>query len=63
VSEYLVWLVQERRVLWHELVNGEYVPKKEKAGKLTSSIFPSLTLDVKALIKLDKAKVIKGLAK
>ena len=62
MSEYLVWLVHEKRVLWHELVDGGFVAKKEKAGKLTSSIFPGLTLDVKALLKLDKAKVIKGLA-
>ena len=62
VSEYLVWLVHEKRVLWHELVDGGFVAKKEKAGKLTSTIFPGLTLDVKALLKLDKAKVIKGLA-
>ena len=62
VREYLVWLVQEKRVIWHELVDGGFVAKKEKAGKLTSSIFPGLTLDVKALLKLDKAKVIKGLA-
>ena len=63
VSEYLVWLVHEKRVLWHELVDGEFVVKKEKAGKLTSTIFPGLVLDAKALLKLDKAKVIRGLGK
>lgn len=62
VSEYLVWLVQEKRLLWHELADGEFVPKKEKAGKLSSTVFPGLTLDVKALLKLDKAKVIRGLS-
>ena len=61
VSEYLVWLVQEKRVLWHELVNGDFVPKKEKSGKLCSGIFPGLILDVKALLRQDKAKVIRAL--
>ena len=62
VGEYLVWLVHEKRVLWYELADGEFRQKNEKSGKLTSSLFPGLTLDVKALIKLDKAKVVKGLA-
>ncbi len=61
VGEYLVWLVKDKRVLWYELVDGEYVAKKEQAGKLTSSLFPGLVLDVKALLKLDKAKVIQAL--
>ena len=61
VSEYLVWLVKDKRVLWYALVDGEYVAKKEQAGKLTSSLFPGLVLDVKALLKLDKAKVIQAL--
>lgn len=61
VGEYLVWLVHEKRVLWYELEDGGFLLKKEKPGKLTSRIFTGLTLDVKALIKLDKAKVVKGL--
>ena len=61
VGEYLVWLVKDKRVLWYELVEGEYIAKKEHAGKLTSSLFPGLVLDVKALLKLDKAKVIRAL--
>jgi Uma2 family endonuclease len=62
VGEYLVWLVKDKRVLWYELVEGEYVVKKEQAGKLTSRLFPGLVLDVKALLKLDKAKVVRALA-
>ena len=61
VGEYLVWLVKDKRVLWYELLEGEYVTKKEQAGKLTSSLFPGLVLDVKALLKLDKAKVVRAL--
>ena len=62
VGDYLVWLVHGKRVLWYELADGEFRQKNEKSGKLPSSLFPGLTLDVKALIKLDKAKVVKGLA-
>ena len=47
---------------FHAEPDGEFRQKNEKSGKLTSSLLPGLTLDVKALIKLDKAKVVKGLA-
>ena len=53
--------MHEKRVLWYELEDGGFLLKKEKSGKLPSRIFTGLTLDVKALIKLDKAKVVKGL--
>jgi hypothetical protein len=53
--------VNDKRVLWYELVDGEYVAKKEHSGKLTSSLFPGLVLDVKALLKLDKTKVVRAL--
>ena len=61
VGEYLVWLVQENRVLWFQLEDGDFVEQKETAGLLASKILPGLILDVKALLKLDKAKVIQGL--
>jgi Uma2 family endonuclease len=61
VEEYLVWLVREKRVIWFVLENGEYYEQKQVKGMLQSRIFPGLKLDVKALLKLDKAKVIKGL--
>ncbi len=61
VAEYLVWLVQEQRVLWFLLVEGEFVAQKETAGILSSKVFPGLILDVKALLKQDKAKVIQAL--
>jgi Uma2 family endonuclease len=61
VGEYLVWLVQEQRVLWFQLEDGDFVEQKETAGWLASKVFPGLILDVKALLKPDKAKVIQGL--
>ena len=62
VREYLVWLVQEKRVIWHELVDGGGGAQKGKAGKPASRHFPRLPPGVKAPPQLDKAKVIKGLA-
>ena len=61
ISEYLVWLTTERQVRWFRLVEQNYVEQKEQAGRLTSGIFPGLTLDVRALLKFDKAKVIAAL--
>jgi len=58
IQEYLVWLTQEKRVRWFHLEDQEYVEQKEKSGRLTSSVFPGLVLDVKALLKGDKTKLI-----
>jgi Uma2 family endonuclease len=61
ISEYLVWLTWEKRVRWFQLVDQEYVEQREKAGRLSSSVFPGLILDVRALLKFDKARVITAL--
>jgi Putative restriction endonuclease len=61
IAEYLVWLTTERTVRWFHLEEQRYVEQKEQAGRLTSRIFPGLTLDVRALLKFDKAKVIAAL--
>jgi hypothetical protein len=61
VGEYLVWLVQEQGVRWFQLVDGDFVEQKETAGWLASKAFPGLILNVKALLKQDKSKVIQGL--
>ena len=58
VSEYLVWVVRERRVCWFALEDERYVEMKPRHGILTSRIFPKLALDVKALLRLDGAKVL-----
>jgi hypothetical protein len=61
VAEYLVWLTAEKRVHWFQLVDGDYTEAKEQGGKMHSRIFPGLILDVKALLKLDRKKVIAAL--
>jgi Uma2 family endonuclease len=61
VQEYLVWLTLEKKVRWFQLIDEEYVEMKERAGKLSSVVFPGLILDVKALIKMDRKRVIAAL--
>lgn len=61
VQEYLVWLTVEKRVRWFELKDGKFVQKKERAGKLSSTVFPGLILDVKALLKHDRRRVVAAL--
>ena len=58
IAEYLVWVVAERRIRWFALVEQEYVEMKERGGVIVSRIFPKLALDVKAMLKLDGAKVL-----
>ena len=64
ISEYLVWRTAEREVDWFVLEDEEYIrlaPGKD--GKIRRRIFRGLVLDVKALIKLDGAKVLETLTK
>ena len=63
IGEYLVWLVSERRLRWFALEEQEYVELKERAGLLTSRIFPRLVLDTRALLRGDGAKVLATLRK
>ena len=58
IAEYLVWVVAERRIRWFALVEQEYVEMKERSGVVVSRVFPKLALDVKAMLKLDGAKVL-----
>ena len=53
-----MWVVTERRIRWFALVGQEYVEMKERSGIVVSRVFPKLTLDVKAMLKLDGAKVL-----
>ena len=61
VQEYFVWLTLEKKVRWFHLIDQEYVEIKERAGKLSSVVFPGLILDVKALIKMDRKRIIAAL--
>jgi Uma2 family endonuclease len=59
VDEYLVVLVETRKVLWHRLVDGLYQLMLPSAdGVLRSVVFPGLWLDPNALLANDMARVL-----
>ena len=59
VPEYVAVLVDEPRVIWHELVGGEYTVRKPDAdGILRSRVFPGLWLDPRALLDGNKARLL-----
>ncbi|HSN76272.1 MAG TPA: Uma2 family endonuclease [Anaerolineae bacterium] len=50
VQEYLALLTYERRIAWHELTTGSYVPiQLDDDGILRSRVFPGLWLDADRL--------------
>ncbi len=58
VREYLAFLVREKEIRWHRLVNGVFqVAAPDADGVLRSGVFPGLWLDVAALLAGDMAKV------
>lgn len=61
VREYLVWLVDEDRVEWWELREGEYVSLPSENGLLKSRAFPGLWLDPAALVSGESARVLSQL--
>lgn len=61
VLEYLVWLVDEQRLEWWELREGDYVPLPVQEGLIKSRVFPGLWLDTAALLNGQSADVLKQL--
>jgi len=59
VLEYLAWIIDEHRLFWWELSEGEYreIPAL-KDGILKSRAFPGLWLDSKALLRGDMKTVL-----
>jgi Uma2 family endonuclease len=50
VQEYLALLTYEKRVAWHELAQGRYVPlQPDDDGILRSRVYPGLWLDTNCL--------------
>ncbi|PKO22499.1 MAG: Uma2 family endonuclease [Chloroflexi bacterium HGW-Chloroflexi-1] len=59
VPEYLVWQVDDRRVDWFRLREGQYVPlTADSQGVVRSEVFPGLQLAVPALLEGDLATVL-----
>ena len=59
VQEYVVWLTEEERILWFELVEGTYVALQADADGITRSrVFPGLALDIPRLLSGDRTAVL-----
>ena len=61
VPEYLVWQIEDERVDWFVLEEGESLPlSADDEGRLTSRVFPGLMLDATALLDGNFAAVLSG---
>lgn len=59
VLEYLVWLADEKRLIWWQLKDDEFVEvPADEHGVLTSPNFPGLVIDSKALLAGDFAAAL-----
>ena len=61
VEEYIVWRVEEGKIDWFALREGEYVPLPLNAGIYRSEVFPGLWLDTDALIGEESLRVFRVL--
>ncbi len=59
VREYVVWRVQDRKIDWFVLRDGEFIIlDPDEKGRYRSTTFPGLWLDATALVAGDMAKVL-----
>ena len=59
VREYVVWRVQDRKIDWFVLRDGEFIRlDPDDKGHYHSTTFPGLWLDATALVAGDMAKVL-----
>ncbi len=62
VLEYLVWLAEENRLIWWQLLNDDYVEILPSAAGLLESVnFPGLIIDGSALTSGDLATALSRL--
>jgi hypothetical protein len=60
VQEYIVWLVEEARIVWFRLRDSQYVALEPGADGLTKSeVFPGLALNLNALVAEARRPVTK----
>jgi Uma2 family endonuclease len=51
VQEYIVWQTLDRRIVWFELIDGEYAPlAPDSEGVIHSRVFPGLCLAVTSML-------------
>jgi Uma2 family endonuclease len=59
VREYIVWRVLENKLDWFSLEDGEYISlSADDSGVIKSKVFPSLWLNVDALLTGDMKQVL-----
>lgn len=59
VQEYIVWQTLDQRIVWFELVAGEYVALEPGSdGMIHSKVFAGLRLKVEAMLSGDIAAVV-----
>lgn len=59
VREYLAWITGEKRLVWWELREGEYLEFPWQAdGMIKSAVFPGLWLDSAAILRGDMKTVL-----
>lgn len=64
VQEYVVWQVNDKRLDWFELIEGQYLPLAPDAnGIIKSKVFPGLNLAVNDLLESSMAAVLAELQK
>jgi Uma2 family endonuclease len=62
VKEYIVWRTLDDAIDWFELVDGTFVAKvADSDGRVESTEFPGLVLDVAAALGGDEARVLAAL--
>jgi hypothetical protein len=62
VRKYLTFAVEEKELVWRELIDGQYHPlKSDEDGILRSGVFPGLWLDAAALIAGDGNRLMEVL--
>jgi Uma2 family endonuclease len=58
IREYLVWIIDQKRIEWFVLEDGQYVSRNPDANDIfRSTVFPGLWLDWKSLLTGDLARV------
>jgi Uma2 family endonuclease len=64
IQEYIVWRVYDKEIDWFVLQDERYVRlKPNKQGVIESKLFAGLRLNVKAMLKDKRAKVLSDLQK
>jgi Uma2 family endonuclease len=58
VKEYIVWRTYDRAIDWFRLVDGAFERVEPVDGRVESSIFPGLILDIDALLEGNYGKVL-----